>query len=146
MISFERLIAYGLIATYAKMTNKTPKQVLDEWIDGANILLPSTSARTKCEITDADVNEIYAAYPTRDGQNGNRPLSKGAKSKRMIRSILERGDVTKEDFLKVIQQEVDANKKDGKWLKDFNTFLNNLPELQEEQPKPKEEARYSTLW
>ena len=84
---------------------------------------PKTAAKT--EAPEEDVEEIYDAYPTRDPRNGNRSLGKCAKDKQRIRVLLRQ--YTKEDILLAIESEIKENEDAGKWLKNFSTFLNNLP-------------------
>lgn len=86
------------------------------------------------KINEDDVNEIYAAYPTRDMRNGNRNLGKGEKSKEIIRKRLMAGK-TKQEILDAIALYVNGSG----YLPNFNTFLNNLPceePLLEETPEP----------
>lgn len=87
--------------------------------------LPKTSAKT--EVPEEDVEEIYAAYPTRDPRNGNRSLGKCAKDKQRIRALLRK--YSKEEILFAIESEIEENEDVGKWLKNFSTFLNNMPEV-----------------
>lgn len=135
-----KMIMYGLAAIYGELTKMPTVFVLKQWEDELDEVFPDSQREQKKAVTtDADVAEVYAAYPTRDEKNNNRSLSKGAKSKQKIRSILDSGEYTKDDLLKLIKQEVECNQDTGKWLKDFNTFLNNLPELDDEpEEKPKE--------
>lgn len=147
-MTVDKMILYGLAAIYASLEKSEPLFVLKQWETDAKLAFPQvpTAAREKViEVSDDDVNDVYKAYPTRDKQNGNRPLSKGAKSKTLIRAILERGLVTKDVLIKIIHQELKYNEDTGKWLKDFNTFLNNLPDLEVEEKEPQKEE-YRLLW
>lgn len=89
-------------------------------------------------VSQADVDEIYAAYPTTDRRNNNRNLGKGAKSKEIIRKRLQEGR-TKEEILDAIRLYVDGSG----YLPNFNTFLNNLPCEESETASPVQEK---TLW
>ena len=66
---------------------------------------PKTVAKT--EAPEEDVEEIYAAYPTRDPRNGNRSLGKCTKDKQRIRVLLRH--YTKEDILLAIESEIKEN-------------------------------------
>lgn len=70
----------------------------------------------------ADVDEIYNAYPTKDYRNNGRLTHKGGKNKKQIEKLLKAG-ISKQHILNCIQAVTD----DSSYLKDFTTFLNNLP-------------------
>ena len=83
------------------------------------------------KVSDADINEVYAAYPSKDVRNNNRVTGKGQKSKEIIRKRMLEG-WTKEELIEAIQMYVDGNS----YLPNFNSLLNNLPCKDEiEQPK-----------
>ena len=83
------------------------------------------------KVSDADINEVYAAYPAKDVRNNNRVTGKGQKSKEIIRKRMLEG-WTKEELIEAIQMYLDGNS----YLPNFNSLLNNLPCKEEiEQPK-----------
>lgn len=90
------------------------------------------------KVSQEDVDEIYAAYPTKDVRNGNRNLGKGEKSKEIIRKRLQEGK-TKQEILDAIAMYVDGNG----YLPNFNTFLKNLPC---EEPKEEIKEQQGTIW
>ena len=107
------------------------EQALIEQLQGINDKLALLTTRAKpikavkqdiVKVSDEDVDEIYAAYPTRDERNGGRNLGKGAKSKELIRKRLQEGK-TKKEMLDAIRMYLDG----GSYLPNFNTLLNNLP-------------------
>lgn len=100
-------------------------------LQGINDKLALLTARAKpikaakqdiVKVSEDDVDEIYAAYPTKDERNGGRNLGKGEKSKELIRKRLQEGR-TKQEMLDAIKMYLDG----GSYLPNFNTFLNNLP-------------------
>lgn len=147
-MKIDKMLLYGLASIYASLEHTDPMFVLKQWDDDCKFAFPNApKAQTqKQDISDDDVNDVYAIYPTRDEHNHNRSVTKGAKAKEKIRAILEKGDISKDVLIRIVKQEVDANRNEGKWLKDFCAFLNNLPDLQEEKTKPTEETKYRTLW
>lgn len=123
------------------------EQALIAQLQGINDKLALLTAKAKpikaakqdlVKVSDDDVDEIYAAYPTRDERNGGRNLGKGAKSKELIRKRLMEGK-TKADILDAIKMYMDGNS----YLPNFNTFLNNLPC---EEPEPAESPDLTIKW
>lgn len=147
-MKIEKEILYGLASIYALLEHTEPLFVLKKWEDECKCALPDTprAQPKKQEITDADIDDVYALYPTRDAQNNNRSVTKGAKSKAKIRSILEKGDITKDVLISIVKQEVARNKNEGKWLKDFTAFLNDLPDLSKEESPKEEKGEKFKLW
>lgn len=131
MTRFEQFVIYGLASIQAESNGYAVEEVLQKWADGVNAIWPQT-AKGK-EGADADVEEIYQAYPTRDINNGNRPTSKGQKDKATIKRLLTNGEYTKDQLLTLIKREVESREETGAYLRNFSTFLNNLPDLEEEE-------------
>lgn len=73
-----------------------------------------------------EVEEIYKAYPTRCPVQG-RNLGKCAKDKTRIKALLKVR--SKESIL----AEIKRAKESGEWMKNFSTFLNNIPETEPEE-------------
>lgn len=74
------------------------------------------------------VNYIYSLYPTKCPVTG-RSTGKCSKDKAKIAIILRK--TSKEDLARIIQDYVDESVVQKTWLKNFATFLNNLPDTQE---------------
>lgn len=129
MTQFEQLIIYGLASIQAEQSGYAVTEVLQQWMDGAKALWPAT-AKTR-NGGDADVEEVYQAYPTTDPNNGGRPTGKGQKDKATIKRLLANGEYTKDQLLLIIKREVESREESGAYLRNFSTFLNNLPDLDE---------------
>ena len=121
MTQFEQLIIYGLASIQAEQSGYAVAEVLQQWMDGAKALWPAT-AKTR-NGGDADVEEIYQAYPTTTG--------KGQKDKATIKRLLANGEYTKDQLLHIIKREVKSREESGAYLRNFSTFLNNLPDPDE---------------
>jgi len=103
---------------------KTPEEIIDwaEEICKVKFKREVIKSEREFEPSEEDIDEIYRAYPTKDVRNNNRPTSKGEKSRKLIAKKLREG-YTKDFILKAISNVLASNS----YLKDFNTFLNNLP-------------------
>lgn len=129
MTQFEQLLIYGLASIRSEQSGYAVAEVLQQWVDGAKALWPAT-AKTK-KGGDADVEEVYQAYPTTDPNNGNRPTGKGQKDKATIKRLIANGEYTKDQLLTIIKKEVESRGESGAYLRNFSTFLNNLPDIDE---------------
>ena len=129
MTQFEQFVIYGLASIMAEQNGYAVEEILLKWKDDVERLWPSTAKRKQG--ADSDVEEIYAAYPTKDPNNGNRPTSKGQKDKNTIKRLLANGEYTKDQLLTLIKSEVEGRMETGAYLRNFSTFLNNLPDLEE---------------
>lgn len=78
-----------------------------------------------------DVDFLYSLYPTKCPTKGN-SLGKGEKNKKQLEKLLK--TKTKEELKEVIEFYVEDCKKTKTYLKNFQTFLNNLPEVVKEEP------------
>ena len=130
MTTFEKFIMYGLASINAEQNGLAVGEVLSKWMEGVEEIWPSTSKTKRGE--DADVLEIYDAYPTRDPNNGNRPTGKGQKDKATIKRLLTSGEYTKDQLLTLIKREVEMRMESGAYLRNLGTFLNNPPDLEDE--------------
>jgi len=122
------ILAIASIHNYAEKVGKTPEVVYKEWCKFAygrfserKIMTPNIE-----NVNEDDVNEIYSKYPNTDPANNDRSTRKGAKTKQTIRRLLSRG-ISKDVILKAIDEELAQNAK-GTWLRNAETFFNNLPE------------------
>lgn len=128
MTPTEKIILCGLLSLYREQTGVSEEEALREWTDRAATLWQQSRSDT----LEADIEEVYARYPTRDENNDGRPTSKGKKNKAQIRQLLTRGGHTKEELIALIDQEVESRAASGAFLRNFETFLHNLPDLEEE--------------
>lgn len=130
MTRFEQFVIYGLASIVAEQNGYAVEEILQRWNEGVDRLWPST-VKTK-DGADADVEEVYKAYPTRDPNNGNRPTGKGQKDKATIKRLLTSGEYTKDQLLTLIKREVEMRMESGAYLRNLGTFLNNPPDLEDE--------------
>lgn len=103
---------------------KTPEEIID-WADEickVRFKREVVKSIREDEPSEDDIDAIYRAYPTKDVRNNGRPTNKGEKSRKLIAKKLREG-YTKEFILKAITNALESSS----YLKDFNTFLNNLP-------------------
>ena len=131
MTRFEQYVIYGLASIVAEQNGYAVEEVLLKWKDDVERLWPAT-AKGK-QGADSDVEEIYQAYPSRDPNNGNRPTGKGQKDKATIKRLLTNGEYTKDQLLTIIRLEVKSREETGAYLRNFSTFLNNLPDFEDEE-------------
>ena len=116
-------------------------EATDEATDEATTKLPPINKNNKNnkkdnkketykeKISDSDVDEVYKAYPTKCPIKKRR-IEKSSNDKAKIKKLLEKGQ-TKEGLLSIIQQYVNNCTKDRVYMKNFGTFLNNLPDYGE---------------
>jgi len=87
-------------------------------------------------IDSDDVNKIYSAYPSRCVVS-NRGTGKSQKNKDKIKALLK--SHTAEELIKLIETYKNDCKDNKTYMKNFSTFLNNLPDIEEieviEMPK-----------
>lgn len=75
----------------------------------------------------SDIELLYNLYPNRDINNKNRPLSKSKKDKDKIAKLLKEKNL---DELQVIfTTYIKECSEKNIYMKNFSTFLNNLPEI-----------------
>lgn len=74
----------------------------------------------------ASVDRVYYAYPSKCPK-GKNSTSKSFKNKKTIAKRLE---IYSEEYLiKAIETYIDGEKKADRWIKNFSTFLNNIPDI-----------------
>ena len=101
------------------------------------------TARDEPTADKDDVDAVYSAYPTRCVVQG-RSLGKSSSDREKIARLLK--DNSKEKLVQTIERYVEECKKDKVYMKNFGTFLNNLPEYTfEEKPKVVEIGGYRDL-
>ncbi|HHX61245.1 MAG TPA: hypothetical protein GX707_11130, partial [Epulopiscium sp.] len=84
-----------------------------------------------------EVDEVYTAYPTKCVVRGA-STGKSASNKKKIRTLLKSS--TKEDLLLIIKKYIADCKKDNIYMKNFTTFLNNLPDYDTDTLKAESKA------
>ena len=95
------------------------------------------------DIPVEDVTEVYSAYPTRCVVQG-RSLGKSGADKKKIARLLR--DKDKGLLIQTIQRYIEECKRDKVYMKNFGTFLNNLPEYDfTEKPKTVDIGGYRDL-
>jgi hypothetical protein len=82
----------------------------------------------KREEKKRDIDFIYSLYPTVCPVQ-NRPITKGKKAKEKIKQLLK--DISKEHLETTIRGYLINSDMSKSYIKDFTTFLNNLPDLNE---------------
>lgn len=88
---------------------------------------------------EKEIEEIYSLYPTKDVNHDNQSTGKSSKNKQKIKKILE----SKYPLKKAIEFYLSECNRTKCYLKNYGTFLNNLPDVelledkQPEQQKPK---------
>lgn len=98
---------------------------------------PDTDTDTDIDI---DINNIYSLYPSRCVIK-NSSTGKGSKNKEQIKKLLSNGE-TKDSLEKVIKFYVDDCKRNKVYMKNFTTFLNNLPEVHEVKEQPRLDSQF----
>lgn len=115
----------------AKGTDKDPKDIL---VEAARLVKTATKESKKDPVLEqqleADINEIYVAYPTRDDRRGA-STGKCEKCRVKIKQLLTRKSkpLTKEHILTAMQHYLSDCTASGAYIKNFQTFLNNIPDV-----------------
>ena len=93
--------------------------------------------KRKLEQLEADIQEVYNSYPSKCPYRET-STGKSAKDKKKIKKILL--EKPKTELLAIIKQYVRQSLDSQQYMKNFSTFLNNLPELVDDKPKPSREG------
>lgn len=96
------------------------------WDDTARQADDKPTTSQKDNNLKESVERIYALYPTKCPVSG-RATGKGTKDKRKIESLLKDGH-SEEELTATITRYVQDCTKDQSYIKNFQTFLNNLPD------------------
>lgn len=83
------------------------------------------------KIPQADIDEVYKSYPTRCVVRGAH-LGKSWSNKKQIERVLQKRE--KEDILYTINRYVNECREKKVYMKNFSTFLNNIPEFEKIEP------------
>jgi len=111
----------------------------DLLLSDGHVMQSDETDKDKNKDKDKDIDEIYNKYPSKDKTNNNRSTSKSEKDKDKIRSLLKKK--TKDDIINVIDFYLKECYRTNTFLKNFSTFLNNLPDIKksdQETVKPAE--------
>lgn len=101
------------------------------------------TAREEPVADKEDIDAVYSSYPTRCVVQG-RSLGKSGADKKKIARLLR--DKDKGLLIQTIQRYTEECKRDKVYMKNFGTFLNNLPEYDlTEKPKTVEISGYRDL-
>ena len=113
------------------MLEVRPDQTISN--DQCYILYSDYLAEKEGKADNPEVEKIYKAYPTRDWSSG-RSLGKCAKDKKRIAVLLR--SKTADVLLKTIARYAEECKITDTYMKNFSTFLGNLPEYDFDEPYP----------
>lgn len=91
----------------------------------ADKLYTSKKKTDSSTVSKDDIEEVYASYPTKCVIRGT-PTGKSVSNKNKIRTLLK--SITKDELLLVISKYITDCKKGNVYMKNFTTFLNNLPD------------------
>ena len=91
------------------------------------------------------IKEIYSLYPTNCPVKGN-SNDKGKANKEQIKRILKSKEETVDSLKAKIERYVRECKNSNTYLKNFKTFLNNLPDYSEEEKKDELKEENIYLW
>jgi hypothetical protein len=91
------------------------------------------------------INDIYSLYPTNCPVKG-KPNGKGKANKEQIKRILKSKEETVDSLKAKIERYVRECKNSNTYLKNFKTFLNNLPDYSEEEKKDELKEENIYLW
>ena len=85
----------------------------------------------------AEIDRLYSLYPGQtETREGKRSTGKCSKDKQRIAGLLKTHTV--EQIERSITKYLEET--GGRYLKNFSTFLNNLPEYEEDEPLPEDEG------
>lgn len=119
------------------------KIFVDKQVDIIVRLAKTAYETNEFEALPEEVDAVYSVYPTRCVIN-SRSLGKSSADKKKIARLLK--DNSKEKLIKTIERYVEDCKRDKVYMKNFGTFLNNLPEYDlTEKPKTVEIGGYRDL-
>lgn len=113
---------YLLARLVARVEGSEVASVLQDAIE----ICKQAEKKPEPDIDDADVLEVYKAYPTTDVSNQGRSTGKCSRDKSTIRTLLKTH--TKEALIRCIENYVYEARVHGSYIKNFSTFLHNLPE------------------
>jgi hypothetical protein len=105
-----------------RFNNKNAKRTRIKRESNATVLYNANANAN--DISIPMIEKIYGLYPARDENNNNRSTGKCLKDKMTVRKYLSEG----KDLEKLITQYILDCKNTKAYIKNFGTFLNQLPE------------------
>lgn len=99
------------------------KSALQEFFS-ISTLIPDNKEPAK--VSKSDIDYLYDLYPTKCPNRG-RSTGKCRKDKEKIKSLLK--NISKDELEYTIKAYVKQQADEGGWLKNFSTFLNQLPDM-----------------
>jgi len=125
---------------YQEATNETPNKR-----PRSDQRTPSNNNDKKEKNEEETINDIYSLYPTNCPVKGN-SNGKGKANKAQIKRILKSKEETVDSLKAKIERYVRECKNSNTYLKNFKTFLNNLPDYSEEEKKDELKEENIYLW
>lgn len=132
---------YKLRELYENQSNEDIFNEVKDIIKDEAMLKAMLKAKLK-HLEDEDVSviidintieEIYKTYPSNCIVKKERSLGKCAKNKEQIKTLLKKN--TKDEIIKIIEAYKTNCVISGTYMKNFGTFLNQMPDYSEVQPK-----------
>lgn len=81
-----------------------------------------------------NIDEIYLSYPTKDENNHNRSTGKSSKNKDQIKRLIKTGEYSAEKLFAIQKSYLEDCRRTKTYIKNYGTFLNNIPDETEEAP------------
>ena len=107
------------------VTTADPLVTMDNGLVRSDQTIPDIKPDNKTQISALDeIDNIYTAYPTKDTKD--RRTNKSSKDKLKIKQLLKTH--TAEYLIQTIKMYTHYMRVDRSYMKNFSTFLNNLPE------------------
>ena len=91
----------------------------------ADKIYRNNEEKPKKKLPVEDINEVYNAYPAKCVIRGA-STGKSTSNKKKIGAMLK--SINKDDLILIIKKYISECKKDNIYMKNFTTFLNNLPD------------------
>lgn len=115
------------------------KQIIDEELNDMLELFKSKIVYVDepKSVSYEDIEEVYAAYPSRCVVKGS-PTGKSSKDKKRIEKLLK--NKSKDELIETIEKYKNDCRKHKIYMKNFSTFLNNIPDYGDELKPTKKES------
>jgi hypothetical protein len=108
---------------------------IEAYLEGIHNMMEAKREDPKKDnkVSKDHIKEVYEAYPSRCVVS-NRSSGKCAKNKEKIKNLLK--EMPYGNLIALIQHYTDDCMKTDTYMKNFSTFLNNLPDITELNKKP----------
>jgi len=90
------------------------------------------------------VDSIYKLYPTKCPVRKTASTGKSKSNKDKIKQLLQKGEYTPEELSAIIKRYIKECVSDNVYVKNFKTFLNNIPDFEPEKQVKKEINKQET--